>query len=79
MLNNQYLVQYRQEEFRREAAHYRLINLAKKHQSRRNHFSSLVFTWLGGRLCRWGILLQERFSESETVTPCDAMKSSLEA
>lgn len=79
MLHSEYLVQYRQEEFHREAAHYRLINLAKKHQSRRNHFSSPVLTWLGGRLCRWGILLQERFSESETVAPCHAMKSSLEA
>jgi hypothetical protein len=76
MLHHEYLVKYRQEEFRREAAHYRLINLAKKRPSRKKHFSSLVFSWLGGRLCRWGILLQERFGEAETVTPCHAVKVS---
>jgi hypothetical protein len=76
MLHLEYLVRYRQEELRREAARYQLINLVQKRSSRRKNFYSIVLTWLGGRLCRWGIILQERFGEADSITPCHAMKNS---
>jgi hypothetical protein len=76
MLHLEYMVRYRQEELRREAARYQLINLVKNSSSRSKNFYNPVLTWLGGRLCKWGNLLQERFGEAETVTPCHAMKNS---
>jgi hypothetical protein len=65
MFDLEYLMWVRHEEMLKERQHQRLIALAKKHAPRRSNPYRQALTWLGGRLCKWGRALQERFGDAE--------------
>ena len=75
MFYNEYLMWARQKELLREAAHYRLISQVQRRSARRKYSYGLALAWLGSRLCKWGSLLQERFSDTETIAPSQAVKN----
>ena len=77
MLIHEQLAKIHQEELLREAAHYRLIAQAQGRSARRKYSYGLALAWLGSRLCKWGNLLQERFSDTETIAQSQAVKSSI--
>jgi len=57
------------EEYRKEAAHYRLVSLVQQRSIKKKFSSQRVLAWLGGHLHKWGHLLQDRFGEAEIVVP----------
>lgn len=75
MLIHELLAKVHQEELLREAAHYRLISQVQLRSARRTYSYGLALAWLGSRLYKWGNLLQERFSDTETIAPSQAVKS----
>ncbi|MFC2053568.1 hypothetical protein ACFLV7_04610 [Chloroflexota bacterium] len=77
MLLHELLAKVHQEELLREAAQYRLIAQAQRRSPRRKYSYSPALAWLGSLLCRWGNLLQERFSDPEIIAPSQAVKSSI--
>jgi hypothetical protein len=79
MLNLELMANIYPEELRKEAAHHRLVSLAQQRSMKKKHFLPRTLAWLGGRLHKWGHLLQERFGETEMVVPSKTMQSGLEA
>jgi hypothetical protein len=77
MFQIEFLIRSRQEELLKEAARYQLINQAQQRSARQKYSLRPVLTWLGGFLCKWGNLLQERFGDVGMVTPCQAEESKI--
>ncbi|MGB2964537.1 MAG: hypothetical protein WBB69_11185 [Anaerolineales bacterium] len=75
MLYLEYQMRARHKELLREAADYRLVSQAKQQLTRRRQLLDLALVWLGRSLRRWGDLLLERFGDTETDTPTQAVKS----
>jgi hypothetical protein len=74
---NEDMMRDRHEELLREAARYRLSSTARRQSARRYYSFGLAITSLGNHLCKWGKLLQERFSDGETVAPSQSVKNSI--
>ena len=79
MLNLELLTNIYPEELRKEAAHQRLVSLAQQRSLKKKHFLPRALAWLGGRLHKWGHLLQDHFGEVEMVAPSKTMQNGLEA
>jgi hypothetical protein len=70
MFDLEYLMRFRREEMLKVMEHRRLVALARQHAPRRSHAYRQALSWLGGRLCKWGGALQERFGEAERLGSC---------
>ena len=77
MLNLELMANIYPEELRKEAAHHRLVSLAQQRSTKKKHFLRRALAWLGGRLHKWGHLLQDRFGETDMAVPSKSMQSSL--
>ena len=64
MIDLEFIVRERQEEYIKEAARYRLISQAKPRTASLTVFYAPALTWLGALLSRWGNLLQEQFGNA---------------
>jgi hypothetical protein len=64
MIDLEFIVRERQEEYLKEAARYRLISKAKPGTAKLTVFYAPALTWLGALLSRWGNLLQEQFGNA---------------
>ena len=74
MLNLELLANIYPEELRKEAEHHRLVYFVQKRSLKMKHFLPRTLAWLGGRLHKWGHLLQDRFGEVEMSAPSKPCK-----
>ena len=75
MLIHELLTNIYPDELRKEAANHHLIKTAQRHLVKKNYSYALALDWLGGRLCKWGHLLQERYSDTGIDSSSQTMKN----
>lgn len=67
------LFRIHQKELLEEAERYRIISITKQQSTPRGNYLAAGLSWWGGRLIRWGNVLQERFGDSVMVENTRAM------
>lgn len=77
MLNLELLTTIYPDELRKEAANHRLVSLVRQHSVKKKYSYAMTLAWLGGRLCKWGYLLQQRFENAGTIPPSETMKNGI--
>jgi len=79
MIINAHLVRTRHEELLAEAERARMVSLAFRSSRKKNSVYGVLLNWVGSLLCKWGDLLQERFSEQEVVDQSHNMDLGIQA